>query len=86
MARTSAGQFHVKDARPVLYDYNGQPWLHEAGTDDDTNPMLAYIESAAVEIQDGDGRVWHGVGMDPSIVTASLKAILSAVQRMIAQG
>ena len=35
-----------------------------------------------VEIQDADGRVVHGVGMDPSIVMASLKAILSAVQRL----
>ncbi len=39
-----------------------------------------------VEIQDSDGRVVQGVGMDPSIVTASLKAILSAVQRMMAGG
>jgi 2-isopropylmalate synthase len=38
-----------------------------------------------VEIQDGDGRAVHGVGIDPSIVTASLKAILSAVQRLIAR-
>jgi 2-isopropylmalate synthase len=38
-----------------------------------------------VEIQDADGRVVYGVGMDPSIVTASLKAILSAVQRMMAK-
>ncbi len=38
-----------------------------------------------VEIQDADGRVVHGVGIDPSIVTASLKAILSAVQRMLAR-
>ncbi len=39
-----------------------------------------------VEIQDGDGNIVNGVGMDPSIVTASLKAILSAVQRMMAKG
>ena len=37
-----------------------------------------------VEIQDADGHIVHGVGMDPSIVTASLKAILSAVQRLMA--
>ena len=36
-----------------------------------------------VEIQAADGQIVHGVGMDPSIVTASLKAILSAVQRMM---
>jgi 2-isopropylmalate synthase len=39
-----------------------------------------------VEIQDAEGRVVFGVGMDPSIVTASLKAILSAAQRMMARG
>jgi 2-isopropylmalate synthase len=39
-----------------------------------------------VEIQDDDGAIVHGVGMDPSIVTASLKAILSAAQRMMAKG
>jgi 2-isopropylmalate synthase len=39
-----------------------------------------------VEIQDAAGRVVHGVGIDPSIVTASLKAILSAVQRLMARG
>ena len=37
-----------------------------------------------VEIQDAKGRVLHGVGIDPSIVTASLKATLSAVQRLMA--
>jgi 2-isopropylmalate synthase len=39
-----------------------------------------------VEIQNSAGHVVHGVGMDPSIVTSSLKAILSAVQRMMAGG
>ncbi len=39
-----------------------------------------------VEIQDADGRTVHGVGIDPSIVTASLKAILSAAQRLMARG
>ena len=37
-----------------------------------------------VEIQDSAGNVVQGVGLDPSIVTSSLKAILSAVQRMMA--
>ncbi len=37
-----------------------------------------------VEIQDAEGNILHGVGIDPSIVTASLKATLSAVQRMMA--
>jgi 2-isopropylmalate synthase len=39
-----------------------------------------------VEIQDAGGRVLHGVGIDPSIVTASLKATLSAVERLMAWG
>ena len=38
-----------------------------------------------VEIQDANGRILHGVGMDPNIVVASLKATLSAVQRLIAR-
>ncbi|HTR14508.1 MAG TPA: 2-isopropylmalate synthase [Roseiarcus sp.] len=36
-----------------------------------------------VEIQDAEGRVLHGVGLDPSIVMASLKASLSAVMRLM---
>jgi 2-isopropylmalate synthase len=36
-----------------------------------------------VEIQDAHGRLLHGVGIDPSIVTASLKATLSAVMRLM---
>ncbi len=39
-----------------------------------------------VEIQDAKGRMIHGVGIDPNIVTASLKATLSAVQRLMAGG
>jgi 2-isopropylmalate synthase len=38
-----------------------------------------------VEIQDAEGRVVHGVGIDPSIVNASLKSTLSAVQRLMAE-
>jgi 2-isopropylmalate synthase len=38
-----------------------------------------------VEIQDADGHILHGVGMDPSILVASLKATLSAVQRLMAR-
>jgi 2-isopropylmalate synthase len=37
-----------------------------------------------VKIQDSNGRILHGVGVDPSILLASLKATLSAVQRLIA--
>jgi len=36
-----------------------------------------------VEIQDGEGRSLHGVGMDPNIVMASLKATLGAVLRLM---
>jgi 2-isopropylmalate synthase len=38
-----------------------------------------------VELQDAAGEVVHGVGMDPNIVTASLKAVLSAVLRVLAR-
>ena len=36
-----------------------------------------------VEIQDAEGRAVHGVGMDPNIVMASLKATLAAVLRLM---
>ena len=36
-----------------------------------------------VEIQDVEGRAVHGVGMDPNIVMASLKATLGAVLRLM---
>ena len=36
-----------------------------------------------VEIQDAEGRALHGVGMDPNIVMASLKATLGAVLRLM---
>ena len=36
-----------------------------------------------VEIQDADGRSLHGVGIDPNIVMASLKATLGAVLRLM---
>jgi 2-isopropylmalate synthase len=36
-----------------------------------------------VEIQDAEGRTLHGVGMDPNIVMASLKASLSALMRLM---
>ncbi len=37
-----------------------------------------------VKLEDGDGRVVHGVGIDPNIVMASLKAVLSGMQRVMA--
>jgi len=36
-----------------------------------------------VELQDARGEIIHGVGIDPSIVTASLKAVLSGVLRLL---
>jgi 2-isopropylmalate synthase len=38
-----------------------------------------------VELQDRNGEIVHGVGMDPNIVTASLKAVLSGVMRVVAK-
>ena len=37
-----------------------------------------------VQLQDEQGRVVHGVGIDPNIVMASLKAVLSGMQRVMA--
>jgi 2-isopropylmalate synthase len=37
-----------------------------------------------VKLEDGHGRVVHGVGIDPNIVMASLKAVLSGMQRVMA--
>lgn len=37
-----------------------------------------------VQLQDAAGRVVHGVGIDPNIVMASLKAVLSGMQRVMA--
>ncbi len=37
-----------------------------------------------VKLEDGDGKIVHGVGIDPNIVMASLKAVLSGMQRMAA--
>jgi 2-isopropylmalate synthase len=38
-----------------------------------------------VELQDSRGEIVHGVGIDPSIITASLKAVLSGVLRLMAR-
>lgn len=37
-----------------------------------------------VKLEDGNGRTVHGVGIDPNIVMASLKAVLSGMQRVMA--
>jgi len=36
-----------------------------------------------VKLEHAEGRIVHGVGIDPNIVMASLKAVLSGMQRMI---
>jgi 2-isopropylmalate synthase len=38
-----------------------------------------------VELQDADGAIVHGVGIDANIVLASLKAVLSGVLRVVAR-
>jgi 2-isopropylmalate synthase len=38
-----------------------------------------------VKLEDGSGRIVHGVGIDPNIVMASLKAVLSGMQRVMAR-
>jgi 2-isopropylmalate synthase len=40
----------------------------------------AYVE-CAITGSDGETEVLWGVGLDPNIVTASLKAVISAVNR-----
>jgi len=42
----------------------------------------AYVE-AEVQVDDGEAQVLWGVGIDPDITTASLKAVLSAVNRAL---
>ena len=54
---------------------------HEHAVGRGTNATAACY----VEIQDCKGRTLHGVGFDPSIVKASLKATLSAVMRLMRQ-
>jgi len=39
--------------------------------------------AAFVEVRTGDGRTLYGVGIDPDIVTASLRALVSAVNRAV---
>ncbi|MGO9741742.1 MAG: alpha-isopropylmalate synthase regulatory domain-containing protein, partial [Roseiarcus sp.] len=45
------------------------------------------VSNGTLEFQrNGDGRLIHGVGIDPSIVMASLKAALNAAQRLMVKG
>ena len=41
---------------------------------------------AYVEVQTDKGEILHGVGRHSNIVTASLKAVTSAVNRVVAKG
>lgn len=56
----------------TISDYNE----HALGSGADAK-AAAYIECAC-----GDGRVLHGVGIDEDVATASVKAVLSAVNRL----
>ena len=53
---------------------------HAIGAGEDAT-AVAYVQLRA-----GAGRAVYGVGEDPNIVTATLKAVTSAVNRAIAQG
>jgi 2-isopropylmalate synthase len=41
----------------------------------------AYVESVATSAGDGAGEARWGIGVDPDITTAGLKAVLSALER-----
>ena len=60
----------------TLTDY----WEHALGSGSDA------VAAAYVEVSDTDGRSFFGVGRHTSSVTASLEAVLSAVNRSLAQG
>ena len=53
---------------------------HEHAVGRGANATAAYY----VQLQDENGRAVHGVGIDPNIVMASLKAVLSGMQRVMA--
>ena len=53
---------------------------HGVGAGEDANAV------AYVQLRVGGEHTVYGVGLDPNIVTATLRAVLSAVNRAIAQG
>ena len=53
---------------------------HSVGAGEDATAV------SYVQLRIGDDRSVYGVGLDPNIVTATLKAVVSAVNRAIAQG
>jgi 2-isopropylmalate synthase len=66
----------LKRAFPVEFSFID---YHEHAVGRGANATAA----SYVEIQDASGQILHGVGIDPNIVMASLKATLSAVQRVL---
>ncbi len=53
---------------------------HATGSGEDATAV------AYVQLRVGSNRTVYGVGLDPNIVTATLKAVVSAVNRGIGQG
>ncbi len=53
---------------------------HSVGAGEDATAV------SYVQLRIGDDRSVYGVGLDPNIVTATLKAVVSAIDRAIAQG
>src|SRR5450755_4897831 len=53
---------------------------HATGSGEDATAV------AYVQLRVGADRTVYGVGLDPNIVTATLRAVVSAVNRGIAQG
>jgi 2-isopropylmalate synthase len=66
---------HVKNANVRVLDY----YEHALSSGGDAK-AAAYLECEV------DGKVWWGVGIDPSTTTASLKAVVSAVNRGLREG
>ena len=70
-------------------------WFQSAAADPALNDLAARTELHAFEsltltdqqflTGDKGGEIVHGVGMDANIVMASLKAVLSAVLRLLAR-
>ena len=66
---------HIKNANVRVLDY----YEHALSSGGDAK-AAAYLECEV------DGKVWWGVGIDPSTTTASLKAVVSAVNRGLREG
>lgn len=66
---------YIKNANVRVLDY----YEHALSSGGDAK-AAAYLECEV------DGKVWWGVGIDPSTTTASLKAVVSAVNRGLRQG